>query len=354
MSNNDKKPDITDSNYNVDSSYFFDEGDYVRVIIICYIILSFILNFIIFVSIFLSKKKITFAGKITLNILFVNFIHTVSYLYEWVVKNELTPFEIKDESKNKVGFLITGNPEHLGPCLTQGFSLISSSISQDQLINFFFYLVNKSTIPKLLYIWIGIIIFGFVGPIIFTLIYLHLGALGINDSFCYVKKFEPKCSNGKCSYENYVGFKPGVTTVYALRVLNLIFSCYLLAQIIKYVRQKHLTIRYIFKVSIILLIQMITVTIGVIYRISSYFSSTLSTNLAGPYLILNTVDGVLFPLAYIFSNKIHLLLYNIITGRNSDAEDEEIKGECEDIENTRGSSIAMSEIKEKEINLDCN
>ena len=50
--------DINDPNYSILNAYnFFIAGDYVRVIILLYIVFSFILNLIIIFAIFISKKN---------------------------------------------------------------------------------------------------------------------------------------------------------------------------------------------------------------------------------------------------------------------------------------------------------
>ena len=116
----------------------------------------------------------------------INFIHTFSYIYEWVVKISGKTKKVGNENDNTlVGFLLTGNPNNMTACKCQAFFLISSSISQDFLINIFFYLINKSNLPNIKYIWLVILVLAFIVPIIFTLILLLVGALGINDRFCY-------------------------------------------------------------------------------------------------------------------------------------------------------------------------
>ena len=136
--------DINNPDYSIINPYnFFVGGDYVRVIILLYIFFCFILNILIIIVITISKKKLSFISKITLSILFVNFFHTFSYLYEWVIKIEgKTTFVGEEKDNTKVGFLLVGNPNDMAACLTQSFSLISSSLSQDFLINIFF-LFNK-------------------------------------------------------------------------------------------------------------------------------------------------------------------------------------------------------------------
>jgi hypothetical protein len=153
---------------------------------------------------------------------------------------------------------------------------------------------------------------------------LLVGALGINDRFCYVNKYKFNKTDNK--YELYSGFEACVTLVYAIRAINLIFSFYIIIKILKYIMKKKLKLSYIFKISSILLVQLVTITIGVIYRISSYFSKKFSVNFSGVYLILNTMDGVLFPLSFIISSGMHKILYKLFTGKawGGNEEEEEV------------------------------
>ena len=334
--------DINDSNYSIFNAYnFFIAGDYVRVIILLYILFSFILNLIIIIAIFISKKKLSFVSKITLSIMGINFIHTFTYIYQWVVK---IPNKSKEVGQETIGFLLTGNPNNMIACHTQAFFLISSSISQDFLINIFFYLINKSNLPNIIYIWLAVLILAFILPLFFTLMLLMVGALGINDRFCYVNKYVYNHNNPSKRYELYNYFRLWVTIVYSVRTINLIFSLYFFIKIIKYIMKKKMKLTYIFKMAYILLIQLVTISIGIIYRISSFFSRSFSANISSLYLILNTVDGVLFPFSFIITNGMHKILYKKITGKSLG------EGEEEDEEESQYPNIDDDEENEEEKN----
>lgn len=350
--------DIEDPNYSIFNAYnFFIGGDPVRLIILFYIFFCFVLNILIIIAIFISKKKLSFVAKITLSIMGVNFIHTFSYAYEWVIRTPTKTRSIEiDHHKITVGLLLTGNPTNMGACYSQAFLLISSSISQDFLINIFFYLINKSNIPKVLYIWLSVFVLAVAFPFFFTLILLLTDSLGINDRFCYVKKYiwGKNEKSGRFEYSFYQHFEIFVTLVYAVRILNLLFSGYLIFKIVKYVAKKNLNIIYIFKISFILIVQLVTITIGVIYRISSYFSKDFSESFAGLYLILNTMDGILFPLSFIISNGMHRILISYIKGENVvQEEEEEIQypniesEEDDDDEDNVEKNIPMTDLSKK-------
>ena len=354
--------DIDDPNYSIFTAYnFLIGGDYVRVIILLYILLSTLLNLSIIVSIIISKKKLAFVSKITLSIMLINYIHTISYLYQWVIKIPGKTRTLgKASSETVVGLLLTGNPNNMGACQAQAFCLISSSISQDFLINTFFFLINKTKIPNIAHIWIGVLIVAFIVPFAFTLFLLLFGALGINDRFCYINKYIYIGNDAENTYEIYSDFKLFVTLVYGIRTINLFFSLFMFFNIIRYVMSKKMKLTYIFKMAFILLVQLVTISIGIIYRISSYFSRHFSANFSGPYLILNTIDGVLFPLSFIVTNGIHKILYKKITGKNWGEEEEEAQypnideDDDDDDNGERGKSIQMTEFSIADDNIDNN
>ena len=130
--------------------------------------------------------------------------------------------------------------------------------------------------------------------------------------------------------------------------------------IIRYVMSKKMKLTYIFKMAFILLVQLVTISIGIIYRISSYFSRHFSANFSGPYLILNTIDGVLFPLSFIITNGIHKILYKKLTGKNWGEEEEEAQypnideDDDDDDNGERGKSIQMREFSIADDNIDNN
>ena len=320
---------VTEPDYSISSvKNFFGGTDPFRMIIIIYIFLSFILNSIIFITIGLTiklKKKIfPFATWVMLAVLFINFVHTFTYFYEWVITKDVEKVSvgIHNGYRVDVGALLIGNPENLAGCYSQGFFLIFSSISQDFLINIFFYLVNSSKFNEF-YSKLAVLILGIIFPLIFTIILEIVGAIGLNDKFCYVKKFTIGFDYGsgkkKVKYEYYKKFQASVIIVYLIRVFNFIASLYFLIKIWTYVNKEKKSKFYIFKSVFIPIIQLFTIGIGVIYRVINISSPKTSANLSSPYLVLNTVDGVLFPIGFILQNSIFTQIYRIITGKEDDS-----------------------------------
>ena len=318
---------INKKNYNFYKPiYFFGFGDKdyssdpVRIIKLLYILISFILNLLILLSLLKrKKKKFSIALLLTGNVLIINFIHSFCYSFEWILKEKNKNFII-DKNGNfginitdttyEIGGLLIGNPNNLGVCKFQGFSLIFSAISQDILINIFFYIVNRPKLPNKILIRIILIVLGYFIPFIISLIYLLKDAIGINDKFCYIKKFY-KTENSYKYNDNYV---ISIIIFYSLRFINLIISSILLYKIIIYVKQNKLKNMYILKLSAILIVQVLTILIGLIYRIFGLISESFSRNFVQIFLCFNTLDAILFPLSYSLSNGIYnYLFYGIST-----------------------------------------
>ena len=315
---------ITDPNYSLTTTKnFFGGTDYTRIVIMIYIFISFILNIIFFIvaGIKQCKKrenKFSLGLFVTCILLLVNFIHTFSYFFEWVIKKGVFTYKVED---SKVGGLLVGNPTNFFFCYAQAFLLISSSLSQDIIINIFFYMIYlgdeqmQLNLKKI----ICLLIFGIIFPFGFTLVYYFIGALGLNDEFCYVKKFEFKSSldeNGNkiFIYNKYDNFQLWVMIVYSIRLINFCITLFFLINIIRYIKREKESRKYIFKTIIIPFIQLFTIFIGVLYRVLNIWSPKKSEEIAWVYLILNTSDGVLFPLLFLFLNHIFSSIKGYFSG----------------------------------------
>ena len=321
--------DVTNPYYSINSvKNFFGGTDPIRIVIIIYIFLSFILNTIIFITIGftikLRKIKFPMATWIMLSVLLMNFFHTFAYFFQWVIKDDtIQMFEVDINGRNiNVGALLTGNPKNIFGCTFQGYLLISTSISQDFLINIFFSLVNATNIneqrTKILLLVLGIIF-----PFLFTLFLGIFEGIGINDEFCYVKKFEYSEKEGCVEYKYYDNFQYVVMAVYTIRVLNFIVTAFFLRRIWTFVRQKNKPTIYLLKSIFIPIIQLVTVFIGVAYRLINAFDRVTSQKLSGVYLILNTVDGVLFPIGFAFQNSLIMQIKKLIQGKNGNQNKED-------------------------------
>jgi hypothetical protein len=275
--------------------------------------------------------NINLALYIMLGVLLMNFIHTFTYSFQWVIKEEVSPATIKIEKDGKkinieVGGLLTGNPQNIIGCKAQGFLLIFSSISQDFLINIFFYLVNSSDhnekFAKYATFFLGILF-----PFLFTLILEICKSIGINDEFCYVKKFDFDIENNLVTYKLFGSFQLVVMIVYGIRIINFIFTCYFLQRILAFVKSNKKPSYYIFKSIIIPIIQLFTIGIGVLYRFLNLISPKLSVSLAAPYLILNTSDGILFPIGFIIQNNLFVQIKKLCSSETTpeEIEDEPIE-----------------------------
>ena len=304
---------ITQPDYSLLTTKNFFYSDIFRLIIIIYIFLSFILNILNFIAIVIKqckKKQISIAIIVSFSILLINFIHTFAYSFEWIIKEGMNNEKVKDNKNNEfeVGGLLIGNPLQFSACLAQAFILISSSISQDFIINIFFFIVTMSeekVNKKTLQLSLVFLIFGLIIPIGFTLFYFFSSTLGLNDKFCYVKKFDFEINkNNEVKYSYFDKFQIWVIIVYGIRVINFIITLILIIRIIIFIRKENENKMYIFKSILIPLIQLFTIIIGVAYRLLNLINPKLSANFSGLYLILNTSDGILFPLIFLLKNNI--------------------------------------------------
>ena len=316
-------------------SGFFGITDLPRLIKLIYAIICLILNLLIIISIIKSKtKKFSVAWQLTMNILLMNFIHSSTYLLNWVSTEKIKIDEkgnIVDENESgniyKVGGLLIGDLHHMGMCLTQAFLLVFSALSQDFSIIIFFYIINLEKIPSKKKIQIVLLLLAYCFPFLFSLIYLILGQLGLNDRFCYVKKFGFELQeNGQYKfYFNGVTYEVLIYIIYIFRTTYLAVSLWLLFKIIKYIHENNKSKMYILKSSAILILQMITIILGFIYRISGNFSDSFSTFFATPFLFINTLDAIFFPLYFSLTNGVYKILF---CSRGLDERNNSTQSEC--------------------------
>ena len=327
--------------------YFFGLGDEhyswdpIRIIKLLYILISLILNLLIIISLLKKKtSKFSIALILTGNILIINFIHTFSYSFEWILKEEdknhtkilyinengtvlnNKTINFNDSKYYEIGGLLVGNILNSEACEAQGFLLIFSALSQDMLINIFFFIVNKSQLPSKSCIRLFVIVLGYCFPFIVALIFRGIDGLGINDKFCYIKKFSVEYDSNLANYIytfNKNQFHILIYIIYGIRTINLLFSLFLLFKIIKYVNDNKIKNKniYILKSSSILIVQVITIIVGLIYRLSSVVHESFSRKFTNIFLCINTLDGIFFPLSYSLSNGVYKNLCCGISSKDS-------------------------------------
>ena len=185
---------IASGDYNFFSAKdFFGFNDKTRLVKIIYILISIFLNLIIIISIVKRKiKKNPLALWLTGNILIMNFIHTFSYLLNWVTNLD-NEYKFEDDEDYSVGSLLIGNPKNnYSLCQIQGFLLIFGSLGQDIAINIFFYIINSSKPPNKFLITIISFVLTYCFTFILCLILAIVKGFGINERHCYLKKFDFK------------------------------------------------------------------------------------------------------------------------------------------------------------------
>ena len=306
--------DISQGNYNFFSVGSFFVEDAVRLIKILHIFASFILNLLYIISYIKIKhskrihNKNSFSFILIINILIANFIHTFSFLLNWMkfIKNDY--WEFNDNSKlYRVGGLLIGNPlNKMETCKIQGFLMIYSSLSQDLLINIFFYIIDRGEIPEKFKFQIILIIFSFFIPLLFSFIYLITNNIGINERYCHIKKFYFKDN----AYHFNKSFIALTSVLYSFRGINLIISCVFLYRIIKSVKLDEYNKIYFLRIAIILITQILAISLEIINVI---FEQTIGYDyryiFSDLFLIMNTFDGIIFPLIISFSNSTYSNLF---------------------------------------------
>ena len=320
-------------NFKININHFF--LSYERIIVLCFCLISFLLNLIIIISIYVTKnKKISIVVRITGSILVVNFINILSYTFQWVLCKE----EYENNS-NKYSIKLLFNSNNLYVCNLQSFIMLSSALSQDYFVIFFFYIVNKANLIKVTYINLFSILSVLV-PIIISFLLLLLNAFGVNDDFCYIKKYEYKKDN-YIYYDKYVIF---FIIIYSLRGINFCISIFLLIKIIKYISREK-SFSYIINKLSMLFIQLFKLFIILFYRISNFIWKEYPKILGKIYIILSTIDGLLLPLAFAYSNQIYHNIFKCAKLSRRNSEDDK------DLEEDVNTPINENPTKDEEISM---
>ena len=314
---------IGKGDYNFDISKYFFNADIIRSVIITFIIISFLVNVLYFITSLKTKfKKEIYQINLILtrNILFINFLHIFSYLYEWVLQNvdgESSLFINKDNNKDfgtkadnndkdhfQIGGLLVGNMNEMEACKTQGFFLVFTSLSQDILIIILFYMINKSSRLSKTKTYIFVFV-GYLCSFIISIIFLAVDEIGLNDKYCFIKKF---IFEGSKTYQMNGKFNLMIIIYYVIRLIFIIISSCILYKITKYLRKNEYGKGYLIRLSSFLIIQIFTIFFGIIYRFGGIINEKFSRDFVDIFLVVNSLDGIIFPLVSYFSNNMYLNL----------------------------------------------
>ena len=307
---------IENPNYSfLNATNFLGFEDPYRLIIIIYIFLSFLLNLFIFFTIFYYKrnKHMSFSGIITCNILIINFFHTFSYIFNWVIKKDETETIINNSSFN-VGALLIGNPSNFILCSIQGCSLIVFSLCQEYLINLLLgYIIWNGKKNKPIFILIFVLL-GYIFPVCFVVLFDLYGFIGINEKYCYFAKYNYDLDSVKGSViykNNYNSYFICQIVFFIFRSLNFLMTIFFLIKIYyKYKTEnddeKKETLISSLPTAIVICL---TSCIEIIFRIIFMVSEENESKYIGIYLILNTIDSFLLPLSFIIVYKLYQFLF---------------------------------------------
>ena len=325
MSDEFNTMNILIGNYNFDVSKYFFNADIFRLIIIIFIIISFIVNVLYFITSLKTKFKDELLQNnliLTRNILFINFLHKFSYLYEWVLQNvdnesslyvnkdngEIGTIDNKDDKNYfRIGGLLVGNMYKMEACKAQGFFLVFTSLSQDILILILFYMINKSTRLSKAKTCIFLSV-GYLCSFIISIIYLSVNGLGLNDKYCFIKKFIFDEKQLDKPYQMHSYFILMIIIYYLIRLIFIIISSILLYKIVQYIKKNEYDKGYLIRLSSFLLLQIFSIAFGIMYRIGGMINEKFSRDFVDIFLIVNNLDALVFPLFSFFSNNMYLNL----------------------------------------------
>jgi hypothetical protein len=325
MSDEFNTENIQIGNYNFDVSKYFFNADIFRLIIIIFIIISFIVNVLYFITSLKTKFKdeiLQINLILTRNILFINFLHKFSYLYEWVLQNvdnesslyvnkdngEIGTIENKDDKNYfRIGGLLVGNMYKMEACKAQGFFLVFTSLSQDIVILILFYMVNKSTRLSKAKTCIFLSV-GYLCSFIISIIYLSVNGLGLNDKYCFIKKFIFDEKQLDKPYQMNSNFILMIIIYYLIRLIFIIICSILLYKIVQYIKKNEYGKGYLIRLSSFLLLQIFSIAFGIMYRIGGLINEKFSRDFVDIFLIVNNLDALVFPLFSFFSNNMYLNL----------------------------------------------
>jgi hypothetical protein len=179
-------------------------------------------------------------------------------------------------------------------------------LSQDCLINIFFYFINKSEIPGKYELGIIITLFGYLLTFIFSFIYLITNNFGLNFRYCHLKKFSFS-SNKYFINNNFIGLTVGL---YSFRGINLIISSYFLYKIINYIKKEELDKKYILRICAILITQIINIFLELVDMICDHIANDERLIVISDiFLCINSLDGIILPLIFSLSNSTYSNLF---------------------------------------------
>ena len=360
----DREHNITNKNYDFFSiEYFFGlDNDPIRLIIMIFILISFILTIFIIYMLRIYRKERDFSsfsqsGVLTLNILVENFFRTFSYIFNWLIKNNNTKIEI-DEIEYNIGALLNGNPSNFSLCILQGFLLLFLSMSQDILINIFFLFVNMEQNNKKQLFTIIIMIAGYIFPVSVTFYYYKFDMIGINEKFCYIVKYSFTIDNDKDDIVTYdkENYKIYVLFIFIIRTINFFFTFVFIISAIKYLKnsKKDKNDKKAGKLISslpVLIVSCFSLFVEIIFRILSFIHLKYEEKFIGIYIIMNSIDSILLPLSFFLKHKIYRYFLCCLSTKfqySDEYNDENNESSIKDIEIS--SLIPPEKLKELELN----
>ena len=284
----------------------FNEPLYVILVVIVAFSLILFVSFILLT--FIAKVKVNLRINIILNLLVVNFIQTLSYILNYSFKYQ-----------NKY-YLYIDN-EFL--CAAQSIILISFSISRDFWILIISYVTYENVVKDNFFksnttiYFLFFCVLGYLVPTGIILFYKYNNVLGICELNCWIRKENV----GKAIFPGYSLF------VYIFKFVLIAGVIVLTGLVIKYllqVSEKHRQLRrevkkFGWKMLMFPLVQIVTGLFPSIYTFLLSFFDSQPDFMKFATLFFGCIQGILFPLCYLFNSDIRTVFIKKI--KNEDIDD---------------------------------
>ena len=186
-------------------------------------------------------------------------------------------------------------------------------MSQDIIINIFFAFINSGEKKKQYFFSIFLLLGGFAFPALITFSFASLDIIGINEKFCHISKYnlddEVNIIENKEKYTQYIIFK---SIIFCIRGINFIITFLYKIITFKYIKRSEKndkkSLRLISSFFVVF-ISFFTLIVELVFKLLFFIIPEYENGFyIDIYMLLNSVDSVLLPFAFIIKNKLCVYL----------------------------------------------
>ena len=271
----------------------FPGNEPLYLVLISFVVMSLLIFLFLIILTVITKLKITYNIGLILNLLTINFINSIAYIFNY-------SFE------NNGDYFLYINSEFL--CSLQSILIIFGSISRDFWILIITFIIYQNIINSKEYTiknWIITLIFGCLGylvPLIIIIIYYFSGVLGVCELNCWI---------ARSSKEKPIPGGYGIT-VYVIKFISIALVFCLTILIIRHLYKMNNTTglynqqikRYAWKMLMFPGVQFITGLIPTIYTmfLESFNNPTKAMGICT--LLFGCIQGILYPICYLLNTGV--------------------------------------------------